>query len=144
MKNYKALTKLRKRQFEQAEQAMASANAALQKLLEKKEALRADARAVEPPKEGLGTQLNAMLSQKKAIKRALEALEYEIDAAMRAKKEKERLLKAAHIAYEQAKSIESQAEKIVLEKAARANRNRLDEIASQRFWRDRNEWKGRE
>ncbi len=142
MKNYKALAKLRKQQFDRAEQELALANARLNLLYEKKESLRADERAVEPPVKGTGLQLGGVISHKRAIKRAIEALELEIDAARRLKEEKERRLKAAHIAWEQAKSIESQALKLLMEKEKRATQNRLDEIASQRFWRDRNEWEG--
>jgi flagellar biosynthesis chaperone FliJ len=141
MKNYRALAKLRKQQFDRAEQALAMANARLNRLYEKKESLRADERAVEPPVKGKGLQLGGVLSQKRAIKRALEALELEIEAARREKAERERQLKAAHIAWEQARSIESHALKILMEKEKRATQSRLDEIASQRFWRERNAWK---
>ncbi|WP_286335986.1 flagellar FliJ family protein [Hydrogenimonas cancrithermarum] len=131
------MTKLRRQQFERAEQEMAAAGRALIRLLDEKEALRSDERAIEPPASGTGRQLAALLDQKRAIKSALEALEYRIDAARRFKEEKRKLLKAAHIAYEQAKSIESQAIQKMMAKRKRDEAGRLDEIASQRFWRDR-------
>ncbi|WP_300369360.1 flagellar FliJ family protein [Hydrogenimonas sp.] len=138
MKNYKALTKLRKQQFERAEQDLAIANARLNRLREEKERLRADMRAVEPPKEGSGLQMGAVVAQKRTIQQALDALQYRIDAAEADKREKEKLLKDAHIAWEQAKSIESQILSVLMAKQKRETQNRLDEIASQQFWRERN------
>ncbi|WP_456380278.1 hypothetical protein [Hydrogenimonas sp.] len=141
MKNYAALARLRRQQFERAEQELAMANAHLETLRRRKEALRAQEREIEPPVSGRGAQLGALLSQKRALKRVLEALEYEIEAAERAKREKERLLKAAHIAWEQAKSIEAKFLREIAEKRKRETQSRLDEIASQRFWRERHGWK---
>ncbi len=138
MKNYKALTKLRKQQFERAEQDLAIANTRLNRLREEKERLRADMRAVEPPKEGSGLQMGAVVAQKRTIQQALDALQYRIDAAEADKREKEKLLKDAHIAWEQAKSIESQILSVLMAKQKRETQNRLDEIASQQFWRERN------
>ncbi|WP_456451434.1 hypothetical protein [Hydrogenimonas sp.] len=137
MKNYKALAKLRKQQFDRAEQALAVANAHLNRLLEEKERLRSDMRAVEPPREGTGRQMGAVVAQKRTIQNALEVLERRLDAARAQKREKERLLKEAHIAWEQAKSIESQMLQKILDKQKRDAQSRLDEIASQKFWRDR-------
>ncbi len=135
--NYKALVKLRKQQFDRAEQALAMASARLNRLLGEKERLRADMRAVEPPKTGTGSQMGAVVTQKRTIQQALETLQQRIDAAVAEKREKERLLKEAHIAWEQAKSIESQVLGALMAKRKRDAQNRLDEIASQRFWRER-------
>jgi flagellar biosynthesis chaperone FliJ len=137
MKNYRALTKLRKQQFDRAEQALATANAALEKLYAQKERLREDMRAVEPPREGTGLQMGAVTAQKRTIRAALDALALRIEAAEAHRREMERRLKAAHIAWEQAKSIESQMLAALLAKQKREAQNRLDEIASQKFWRER-------
>jgi len=137
LKNYRALTKLRQQQFDQAEQALAQVNAKLQELRRQKEVLRADMRAIEPPERGTGAQLGAVLAQKRADRMAIEALELQIDAVLAQKREKEQALKAAHIALEQAKSIEAQVLKALMRKRERLERNQLDEIAAQRFFRDR-------
>ena len=136
--NFKALARLRKRQFEQAEKELAAVNAELDRLKARREALRADMRAVEPPRSGRGTDLAAVVAQKRAHMKAIEALDGQIEAVTARKREKERALKAAHIAYEQAKSLESQALAVLMARRARQERSRLDEIAGQRFWRDRN------
>ena len=136
-KNFKALVKLRKQQFDRAEQELAMANARLNALYGEKEKLRADMRAVEPPKEGTGLQMEAVVTQKRTIQRALDALQFRIDAGEADKRDKERLLREAHIAWEQAKSIESQVLNALMQKERREMQSRLDEIASQRFWRDR-------
>ena len=94
-------------------------------------------RAIEPPERGMGAQLGAVLAQKRADMEAIKALELRIDAVTAQKREKEQALKAAHIALEQAKSIEAQVVKALMRKRERLERNQLDEIASQRFFRDR-------
>ncbi len=137
-KNYRALTKLRKQQFERVEQELAVVNGKLQKLLAQKEALRADERAMEIPTAGMGRALGAILNQKRAIQSELERLQEQIELTQQHKYVLEASLKEAHIAYEQAKSIESQVIQRVIMKQKRAEQGLLDEIASQRFWRDRN------
>jgi len=137
-KNARALARLRKQQFDWAEQALAVANAHLNRLQERKAQLREQMRRVEPPSRGTGAQLEGVVAQRRAIQRAVEALESEIEAAEAQKREKERLLREAHIAWEQAKSIESQILGEILARQKRETANRLDEIASQKFWRDRN------
>ncbi|WP_456404801.1 hypothetical protein [Hydrogenimonas sp.] len=135
MKNYRALTKLRKQQFERAEQELMRANALLDGLLAERERLRADERGITLPSEGEGGRISALLAQRRAIQAALDLLQVRIESAQRAKEEKERLLKAAHIAYEQAKSIESQVLESILLKEKRRVQNFLDEAASRQFWR---------
>jgi len=137
MANYKALVKLRKQQFEQAEQDLASANALVLKLEQRKIELKQQASDIFMPTAGKGGQLAALMAQKEAIRREIEACEVQIEAAKRAKSEKEAALKKANIAYEQAKAIESYYVKQKLSKERRDIQNSLDEIASQRFWRDR-------
>jgi len=137
-KNYRALTKLRKQQFERVEQELAVVNGKLQSLLAQKEALRADERAMTIPASGMGRALGAILNQKRAIQSALEMLQQQIEVTKQHKYALETSLKEAHVAYEQAKSIESQVIQRVIMKRKRAEQGLLDEIASQRFWRDRN------
>ncbi len=136
MKNYRALTKLRKQQFERAEQALAAANAEKRRLEREKEKLRADVRAIEVPGSGIGRQLGLIVSQKAALKAAIEALERRIEAADERCRQRQEDLMAAHIAYEQAKSLEAKIVAVHLAKEKRREQGRLDEIASQRFWRD--------
>ncbi len=139
---FTALRKLRKRQFEQAELALAQANAQWQILQDRKEVLRAQERAIEPPKEGVGRQMGAVVAQRRALQQAIAALDLQIAAAWRHVEAMQAALKQAHIAYEQAKSIESQVLEKLLKQRERRARERLDEIASQRFWRDRPERRG--
>jgi len=134
--NYKALVKLRKQQFDQAEQDLASANAMVRKLQQQKEKLQQESSNIALPTVGKGGQLAALMAQKEAMRRAIEACEAQIEAAKRAKSEKENTLKQASIAYEQAKAIEAYYVKKKLSKEKRDIQNSLDEIASQRFWRD--------
>ncbi|WOE70078.1 flagellar FliJ family protein [Hydrogenimonas thermophila] len=136
LNNYKALVKLRKQQFDQAEQDLASANAMVRKLQHQKEKLQQESYSIALPTVGKGGQLAALMAQKEAMRRAIEACEAQIEAAKRAKKEKENALKQASIAYEQAKAIEAYYVKKIVEKEKRDIQNSLDEIASQRFWRD--------
>lgn len=137
-KNYRALTKLRKQQFERVEQELAVVNGKLQSLLAQKEVLRADERAMAIPASGMGRALGAILNQKRAIQSALEMLQQQIEVTKQHKYALESSLKEAHVAYEQAKSIELQVIQSVIMKRKRAEQGLLDEIASQRFWRDRN------
>jgi len=134
--NYKALVKLRKQQFDQAEQDLASANALVLKLEQEKLKLQQESSSIALPAVGKGGQLAALMAQKEAMRRAMEVCEAQIEAAKQAKKEKETALKQANIAYEQAKAIEAYYIKKVVEKEKRDIQNSLDEIASQRFWRD--------
>jgi len=134
--NYKALVKLRKQQFDQAEQDLASANAMVRKLQQQKEKLQQESSNIALPTVGKGGQLAALMAQKEAMRRAIEACEAQIEAAKRAKSEKENTLKQASIAYEQAKAIEAYYVKKKLSKEKRDIQNSLDEIASQRFWPD--------
>ncbi|WP_456323790.1 flagellar FliJ family protein [Hydrogenimonas sp.] len=135
-KNYRALTKLRKQQFERAEQALASANSQRQHLEAEKERLRSDARELEIPGSGFGRELGLVVNQRSAIKSAIEALDYRIQAAAELCTRRQEELMAAHVAYEQAKSIEAQIMQKRLAKTKRLEQGSLDEIASQRFWRD--------
>lgn len=134
--NYKALVKLRKQQFDQAEQDLASANALVLKLEQEKLKLQQESSNIALPAVGKGGQLAALMAQKEAMRRAMEVCEAQIEVAKQAKKEKETALKQANIAYEQAKAIEAYYIKKVVEKEKRDIQNSLDEIASQRFWRD--------
>ena len=140
-KNAQALARLRKQQFDRAEQALALANGHLEALLAEKEKLREQMRSIEPPEGGCGSRLAAVIDQRRAVQRALEILESRIEAARSEKMQKERSLKEAHIAWEQAKSIESQVVGKILARREREVKNRLDEIASQLFWRERREGK---
>ncbi|WP_457596979.1 flagellar FliJ family protein [Hydrogenimonas sp.] len=135
MKRYRALAKLRKRQFDMAEQALAEANAHLDALLQKKEALREQMRQVTAPSRGTGAALEAMLAQRRAIQGALAALEEPIAAARRRVGEAKARLREAHVAWEQAKSIESHFLEKLMARRKRQEAARLDEIASQKFWR---------
>ena len=136
LNNYKALVKLRKQQFDQAEQDLASANALVLKLEREKIKLQQESSNIALPTVGKGGQLAALMAQKEAMRRAIEVCETQIEAAKQAKKEKETALKKANIAYEQAKAIEAYYVKKKLSKEKRDIQNSLDEIASQRFWRD--------
>ncbi len=135
MKNYRALTRLRKQQFERAEQELMKANALLDGLLAERERLRAEERGVALPSEGDGSRVCALLAQRRTIQSALGLLQVRIESAAKVKEERERLLKAAHIAYEQAKSIESQMLESMMLKEKRRVQTALDEAASRRFWR---------
>jgi 2-polyprenyl-3-methyl-5-hydroxy-6-metoxy-1,4-benzoquinol methylase len=134
--NYKALVKLRRQQFDQAEQDLASANALVLKLEQQKAKLQQESSNIALPTVGKGGQLAALMAQKEAMRTAIEACEAQIEAAKRAKSEKEAALKQAHIAYEQAKAIEAYYVKQMVEKEKRDIQNSLDEIASQRFWQN--------
>ncbi len=134
--NYKALVKLRKQQFDRAERDLAAANRKLQQLLDEKERLHRMLCEIEAPEAGQGRHLAVLLDQKRAFQAALAALDPEIAVARAEKEEKEQALKQAHIAWEQAKSLEAAALKVKLQKLARSERSRLDEIAGGRFWRD--------
>ena len=134
--NYKALVKLRKQQFDQAKQDLASANALVVKFEQERLKLQQESSSISLPKSGKGGQLVALMAQKEAMRSAIEACEAQIEAAKRAKIEKENVLKQANIAYEQAKAIEAYYVKKLIEKEKRDIQNSLDEIASQRFWRD--------
>jgi len=134
--NYKALVKLRRQQFDQAEQDLASANALVLKLEQQKAKLQQESSNIALPTVGKGGQLAALMAQKEAMRTAIEACEAQIEAAKRAKSEKEEALKQAHIAYEQAKAIEAYYVKQMVEKEKRDIQNSLDEIASQRFWQN--------
>jgi chromosome segregation ATPase len=136
LKNYKALVKLRKQQFDQAELDLASANALVRKLQQERERLLKESHKIALPTSGKGGQLAVLMTQKEAMRRAIEVCETKISAAIRAKNEKENALKQANIAYEQAKAIEAYYVKKMIEKEKREIQNSLDEIASQRFWRD--------
>ena len=135
--NYKALVKLRKQQFEQTEQDLMSANALVLKLEQEKLKLQQESSDIVLPATGQGGQLVALMAQKEAMKNAIEVCKTQIKAAKQAKQEKEMLLKRANVAYEQAKAIEAYYVKKEIEKKKRDIQNSLDEIASQRFWRDR-------
>ena len=134
--NYKALVKLRKQQFDRAERDLAAANRKLQGLLDEKERLHRMLCEIEAPEAGQGRHLAVLLDQKRAFQAALAALDPQIAAGRAEKEEKEQVLKRAHIAWEQAKSLEAAALKVKLQKLARSERSRLDEIAGGRFWRD--------
>jgi len=136
LNSYKSLVKLRKQQFDQAEQDLASANALVLKLEQEKLKLQQESSSISLPTVGKGGQLAALMAQKEAMRRAIESCEAQIEAAKQAKKEKENALKQANIAYEQAKAIEAYYVKKIVEKEKRDIQNSLDEIASQRFWRD--------
>jgi len=139
--NYKALVKLRKQQFDQAEQDLASANTMVKKLQQEKEKLQNESSDIALPTVGKGGQLAALMAQKEAMRRAIEICEAKIEAAKRDKAQKEEALKLASIAYEQAKAIEAYYVKKMVEKERRNIQNTLDEIASQRFWRDNKKWR---
>jgi len=134
--NYKALVKLRKQQFDQAKQDLVSANALVVKFEQERLKLQQESSSISLPKSGKGGQLVALMAQKEAMKRAMEVCEAQIEAAKRAKRDKENALKQANVAYEQAKAIEAYYVKKLIEKEKRDIQNSLDEIASQRFWRD--------
>ena len=137
MANYKALVKLRKQQLEQAEQDLISANALILKLEQKKAKLEQQASNITIPTTGKGSQLIAFMTQKEVIKKEIEICKTQIEAAKRAKNEKEIALRKLNIVYGQAKAIEAHYVKQKLSKEKRNIQNSLDEIASQRFWRDR-------
>ncbi len=134
-KNYRALTKLRKRQFEQAEQALAVVDAQLEKLKRKREKLREEERLAVLPERGKGAHIAGVLAQKRTVQTALKAIEAQIESLIAVRAERQAELKAANIAYEQAKSIESKVLEEILKKERRRAQNALDEIASQQFWR---------
>ncbi len=134
-KNYRALTKLRKRQFEQAEQALALVNGRLEELKRERERLREEERLAGLPSRGDGAVIAGVLAQKRTIQAALKRLEAQIESLMSLKRERQAELKAANIAYEQAKSIESKVLEEILKKERRRVQNALDEAASQQFWR---------
>ena len=134
--NYKALVKLRKQQFDRAEQDLASANALVLKLEQQKVKLQQESSHIALPTVGKGGQIAALMVQKEAIRLAIESIESQIEVAKQTKREKEVALKEAHIAYEQAKTLEAYYVKKIIEKEKRDIQNSLDEIASQRFWRD--------
>jgi len=134
--NYKALVELRKQQFDQTEQDLASANALVFKLEQQKVKLQQESSHIALPTVGKGGQIAALMVQKEAIRLAIESIESQIEVAKQTKREKEVALKEAHIAYEQAKTLEAYYVKKIIEKEKRDIQNSLDEIASQRFWRD--------
>ncbi|BBG64860.1 hypothetical protein NNO_0158 [Hydrogenimonas sp.] len=134
-KNYRALTKLRKREFERAEQALAVVNYRLEELKRKREMLREDERSTALPAAGKGADVAGVLAQKRSIQRLLKAVEDQIESLKRLKEQRQAELKAANIAYEQAKSIESKVVEEILKRERRRTQNGLDEIASQQFWR---------
>ncbi len=134
-KNYRALTKLRKRELEQAEQALTAVNSKLDELRRRRERLREDERETLLPKRGDGTQVAAVLAQKRSLQISIKAVEEQIDGLLKVKKQRQAELKSANIAYEQAKSIESRVLEEIFKKEARRTQKSLDEIASQRFWR---------
>jgi flagellar biosynthesis chaperone FliJ len=135
MKNYRALVKLRKQQFDRAEQAVASANARLNALLSEKEAVRAQMREAAPPERGEGRMFHLIASHRDSARARLAVLDAQIDVARRDKAEKEALLAQALRAWEQAKSLESAVLAQWLKKRKRIEQGELDEIAGQRFWR---------
>ncbi len=141
--NYKALVKLRKQQFDRAERELAAANARLQKLVRRKEALREELKHLQAPESGSGGSLRQLLMQRRTLQGVIASLEPQIEAALFERADKEQALKTAHIRWEQAKSLEADALKKVLEKMRRQERSRLDEIASGQYWRDRHYGKGR-
>ncbi len=134
-KNYRALTKLRKREFERAEQALMVVNSKLDELRRRRERLREDERKTALPESGDGAQAAAVLAQKRSIRLSIKAVEAEIEGLRRVKRERQAELKSANIAYEQAKSIESKVLEEILKREARRTQNSLDEIASRQFWR---------
>jgi flagellar biosynthesis chaperone FliJ len=134
-KNYRALTKLRKREFERAEQALAVVNYRLEELKRKRDMLREDERSTVLPTAGKGADVAGVLAQKRSIQRLLKAVEEQIESLKRMKEQRQAELKAANIAYEQAKSIESKVVEEILKRERRRTQNGLDEIASQQFWR---------
>jgi len=134
-KNYRALTKLRKREFEQAEQALMVVNSKLNELRLERERLREDERSVALPLSGKGEQINGVLAQKRVIQASLKAVEEQIESLRRLKERRQAELKAANIAYEQAKSMESKVLEEILRRERRSIQKSLDEIASQQFWR---------
>jgi flagellar biosynthesis chaperone FliJ len=137
MKNYRALVKLRQQQFDRAEQALARANARLRALRRERERIRAQMREIDVPPTGTGNVLNGVLQNRRTMMAVVERLDRQIEAARMEVLEKERALQAAHVALEQAKSIEADALKKILDRQKRKQRNDLDEIASQGFWRRR-------
>lgn len=139
MKNYRALAKLRKQQFDRAEQALATINASLHRLRQKRESLRKEFAAIEPPASGSGGMLGLVVQQRRAMQQLLDTLQQQIAHEETRRHEAQQRLKEAHVAWEQAKSIESQLLTQLLKKRARLEQGHLDEIASQRFWRKRNE-----
>ena len=134
-KNYRALTKLRKRELEQAEQALTAVNSKLDELRRRRERLREDERETLLPKRGDGTQVAAVLAQKRSLQISIKAVEEQIDGLLKVKKQRQAELKSANIAYEQAKSIESRVLEEIFKREARRTQKSLDEIASQQFWR---------
>ncbi len=134
-KNYRALTKLRKRELEQAEQALMAVNSKLDELRRKRERLREDERKTVLPQSGDGAQVAGVLAQKRSIQLSLKAAEAQIEGLLKVKKQRQAELKSANIAYEQAKSIESRVLEEIFKREARRTQNSLDEIASQQFWR---------
>ena len=139
MRNVRALVALRKRQFEQAEQALAVVNAELNRLEEEKRKLRAMMRETALPAGGEGRLLGAVTMQRGAIAGALKELEARIAAVRQARQEQERHLKAAHIALEQARSLESEALQRLMRLKMRRERGLMDEIAARKFWLDNGE-----
>ena len=135
--SYKALVKLRKQQFDRAEQELAFANALVLKLEKEKLKLQQESSNITLPVTGKGGQLAMLMAQKEAMKNAIEVCKTKIKAAKQTKEEKETLLKKANVVYEQAKAIEAYYAKKEVEKRKRDIQNNLDEIASQRFWRNR-------
>ncbi len=134
-KKYRALTKLRKRELERAEQALLSVNLKLDELKRKREKLRKDERLTTLPPSGEGALVAGVLAQKRTIQLCLKSVEAQIESLLRAKEQRQAELRLANIAYEQAKSIESKVLEEIFKKEARRTQNALDEAASQRFWR---------
>ncbi len=135
LENYRALTRLRKRELERAEQALALVNARLDELERKRERLREEECSVGLPGRGRGADIAGVLAQKRTIQSALKSLEAQIDSLEAIKRERQAELKTANIAYEQAKSIESKMLEEILKRERRRVQNALDEAASQQFWR---------
>ncbi len=136
IRNANALVRLRKRQFEQAEQAVAALNAEIAEIKKEISAWREQMRKIALPKKGEGRLLGRVDAQRSAVRAAMAVCEERLAFARQRLEEAKERLKEAHRALEQAKSIESRALEALAKKRARRERAMLDEIAVGRFWRD--------
>jgi flagellar biosynthesis chaperone FliJ len=144
IRNANALVRLRKRQFEQAERAVAALNAEIADIKKEISAWREQMRKIALPEKGEGRLLGQVVAERSAVRAAMAVCEERLASARQRLEEAKERLKEAHRALEQAKSIESRALEALAKKRARRERAMLDEIAAGRFWRDhvafKDEW----
>ncbi len=136
---FSVLLRLAKRTLDEAERALGQARARREVVLKEIEKLRAEAAALVLPEEGYSGRMEAVWAQRRTVRAAIEVRTRRKEELEREIERLEQAYREAHLEHEKMHHLDEAERAVMIEKLKQAEAKRLDEIASQRALRKRNE-----